>query len=89
MGSITLTIRTSTANGIAAITIGRARRTREGRLGIDARRRSSALTSASAGGAPLASRCNSVVPDSGAAGSVVGANARVETAASSSTGLRV
>ncbi len=73
MGSITVTIRRSTATGIVAITIGRARRTREGRLGIDARRRSSALTSASAGGAPLASRFSSVVPDSGAAGSMVGA----------------
>ena len=45
MGSITVTIRRGTATGIAAITIGRARRTREGRLGIDARRRSSALMS--------------------------------------------
>ena len=73
MGSITLTIRNSAAIGIAANAIGRPRRTREGRLGIDARRRSSALTSGSAGGAPLASRCNSVVPDSGAAGSRPGA----------------
>ena len=78
-----------TATGIVAITIGRARRMREGRLGIDERRRSSALTSVSAGGAPLASRFRSLVADSGAAGSVVRANARVETAASSATGVRV
>jgi hypothetical protein len=72
MGSITLAISTSAATGIAAITIGTARRTREGRFGVEARRTSSVLTSASGGGAPLASRFRSVVPDSGAVGSAVG-----------------